>query len=1132
MHQTNDKTLSRQHLLDAIHADLIGPFRPQLNDEPVEEVLDLPPSRWYLTGFLAPQDAREIKADSDVDAPIDDELAAGADEDDEEADAADPSPKRRQFFPASMGLSVFLPPGSGGSVEATVRWADYEPVAHEDDKRAAPVWRRKPCAPAPVELPLDAKALIQGVPVPGVDGVRLVGQLREATAPGLPAGTHALAVFVVNERETLDRRLDQSYMFQVELELRSDIGFVPRPDRTGEGEGRDPDHKLADLQFRSKFDYAVGHGISVEIPEEQRSAAESGQPIHAVRTTWMPTHEVRRVVTHSEDGVVVAMEELAQLEDADAVRSALMPLVDAYGVWFEQQAAVPLDSPNREKTRTLVLQDAQRAKDRIQSGIERLANDPELLEAFRIANSAMATSALKRSPERYSDDKRPEWRLFQLAFVLLNIDGTSDPSHDDRDNVELIFFPTGGGKTEAYLGVIAFVLVLRRLRGQQRPDKGLGVAVILRYTLRLLTLDQLGRAATLICALEVMRRQDPEKLGDVRFTVGLWVGRTATANTMGQVKKKIDEYKASTWKDAPSPCPLTRCPWCGTEIDKNTLTYTPSKGPTEVTISCNNFRECDFSQKQHRDGLPVLFVDEHIYRELPSFIVATVDKFAMMPWRGETGMLFGRAQARDGRQFFGPMDAKPPRTAEALLDGLHPPELIVQDELHLISGPLGTMVGLYETAIEALCSRSGDDGKTFGPKILAATATVRRAREQIRSLFGRGEMALFPPPGIDDSETWFARVDHKSPGRLYLGVAAPGRSIKAISLRVYVALLCAAQKLYDQGGSPDQLADAYMTIAGYFNSLRELGGMRRLVEDDVRVRCSQVEKRLPASERGRDNPWFQNRKIQSEPVELTSRESTAKIAVAKARLDRPHADESHVDVLLASNMISVGVDIERLGLMVVCGQPKTTSEYIQATSRVGRLESKPGLVVTCLNVHKPRDRSHYERFAAYHDSFYRQVEAQSLTPFSGPALERGLVGTLVAMVRLLDPAMTPPAAAMDLGDHRALAEQVVKTIAQRAGRQPRATEQTVSTLEQRGKDLLDAWEMVIDNARQGAGKRSYSPFDKAKDAGKALLWTTLDEDDSMFGQPEAKFSAPTSMRDVEQTTHLWLERGKALGGRG
>ncbi len=395
-------------------------------------------------------------------------------------------------------------------------------------------------------------------------------------------------------------------------------------------------------------------------------------------------------------------------------------------------------------------------------------------------------------------------------------------------------------------------------------------------------------------------------------------------------------------------------------------------------------------------------------------------------------MLFGKVAAREGKKCFGPMD-RAPKGAVRLPNELDPPELIVQDELHLISGPLGTMVGLYETAIEWL-STARSDKKPVLPKVIASTATVRRARSQIQALFGRPSMSLFPPPGVDASETFFATLDAGHPGRLYLGIAAPGRPLKAILLRTYAVLLAAAQKQYKSGGPNDPAADAYMTLAGYFNSLRELGGMRRLVEDDVRKRCGNVEERIPYEHKGM-HPWGTNRTLEM-PVELTSREKAGAIKEAKDRLNRPHAAKEHVDVLLASNMISVGVDIDRLGLMVVAGQPKSTSEYIQASSRVGR--QHPGLVVTCFNVRRPRDRSHYERFVAYHESFYRYVEATSLTPFSSPALDRGLTGTLMAMTRLGHPVMTPPSAAMEIEAHRDLAETCVDVLAKRGGDKDRA----------------------------------------------------------------------------------------------
>jgi hypothetical protein len=356
--------------------------------------------------------------------------------------------------------------------------------------------------------------------------------------------------------------------------------------------------------------------------------------------------------------------------------------------------------------------------------------------------------------------------------------------------------------------------------------------------------------------------------------------------------------------------------------------------------------------------------------------------------------------------------------------------------------------------------------------------------------------------------------------------------MKDILRSSYVALLTAANKVYDPEGPEDQTADAYMTLAGYFNSLRELGGMRRLVEDEVRTRSAAVEDKRPVGFTG-EHPWFRNRLVQMEPVELTSREPTGRITESKARLARSYRSEGRVDVLLASNMISVGVDIDRLGLMVVAGQPKTTSEYIQASSRVGRQARWPGLVVTCFNVHKPRDRSHYERFASYHESFYRFVEATSVTPFSGPALDRGLAGTLVAMTRLGDLELTRPGAAMALGDHRDAGDRAAEAIALRAGAHTKLTseesEKLIASIRPRARNLLDAWEALAERARHAAANLAYSRFDREKDAGTPLLHTAEDPA-AEPGSDEAKFVAPTSMRDVEPSVHLWIER-KRLGAK-
>ena len=226
-----------------------------------------------------------------------------------------------------------------------------------------------------------------------------------------------------------------------------------------------------------------------------------------------------------------------------------------------------------------------------------------------------------------------------------------------------------------------------------------------------------------------------------------------------------------------------------------------------------------------------------------------------------------------------------------------------------------------------------------------------------------------------------------TPGRLYLGVCAPGTRLKAVLIRVYAAFMSAAQVLYEEYGTA---ADPWMTLVGYFNAMRELGGMRRVVEDAIRTRLEHMD------QRGLARRYIHPFSVE----ELTSRKDATDIPAILDRLElvfdpqvtaerkrkrETEAPKSGVakwplDVVLATNMISVGVDVNRLGLMVVAGQPKATAEYIQATSRVGRVF--PGIVCTVYNWARPRDLSHYERFEHYHATFYRQVEALSVTPFS------------------------------------------------------------------------------------------------------------------------------------------------------
>ncbi len=1171
----------RSGFLHVLRDDLVGPDPDDPRDAAhAAETLSAAPSHWYLTGFLAPtgqnaEDKEDDEAGADLGSAVDDPSDGEA-----EAPVA-----RRPVFPSSVGLSVLVRPEctrlSVRAVFATYTPVPAKPTTTRDvrsprtrDSSAPPAgatsgnspatsgsgaraseppdgeepslrvhWQRTP-HDFTETIPLDGKARFD-VPLSGFDDVSLRVVLRKVpeTEIGLvPPGTRYATIFLVNDRKPVQRpEQDRGYLFQVRFSIRCTEGFVPRPNLRGIRKEDDIDERVGDLHYRDAFEYAVGHGAAAW-------ASVKGQGEHVfceeVGTTWLPTAEIEKVVPCAVKDVELRMAELGKKRDAAGIHEALDKLVADYGEWIDRQAETDLSRwPTRADTASALLAAARTARDRIQRGIDLLATDETAREAFEIANQAMAAAQIQRekqkNPEAVKDGKFvPAWRPFQLAFLLMNMAAQRDPGDAEREIVDLIFFPTGGGKTEAYLGLAAFTLVLRRLT---HPGvQSAGVTVLMRYTLRLLTLDQLERAATLVCALEILRRADPDKLGPKRFSIGLWVGKGATPNRFGTDQDR-DETTAlhrvkAFRKDPdnnPSPVPIDKCPWCGADFTQDTFDLKPDyKAPQQLRIVCS--KKCDFRwKKEHPEGIPVLAVDDEIYRELPCFLIATVDKFAGLPWVGKTGLLLGRnATHHNALGFHGP--AQMPPDAKPLPSPLLPPDLVIQDELHLISGPLGTMVGLYETAMDHLMTRTleGEPGaKVVRPKIIASTATVRRAQAQIQALFGRRHVEIFPPPGPNRRTSFFAETvpTTRANARLYAGVAAPGRSMKVVLLRTYIALLSAAQKAFEEDSKS---ADPYMTLVGYFNSLRELGGSQRIVEEEVRARLLRAGLRHRV---GEVSAYFVDRRISDECVELTSRRTTDEVKVAKERLEQKfsEATKKHpaVDVALASNMISVGVDITRLGLMVVCGQPKTTAEYIQATSRVGRDDARPGLVVTLLNVHKPRDRSHFEHFAAYHQSFYRGVEATSVTPFSPRAVDRGLAGLVVALARLGHEALTPPDGAEKIAavkDQLGFVADVLATRAEvhRNGRpDDEPIDEVKAALRGRVEELLDLWSKVVNDDVSMDGL-SYQRFEEGNSSKRPLLRMPLDPDLASCKAHERAFVANRSMRDVEGTTDVYVAKLK------
>jgi hypothetical protein len=579
----------------------------------------------------------------------------------------------------------------------------------------------------------------------------------------------------------------------------------------------------------------------------------------------------------------------------------------------------------------------------------------------------------------------------------------------------------------------------------------------------------------------------------------------------------VRQFKADP-KGKPSPIPLENCPWCGTRFGADSFALLPNDDqPRELRIVCTNF-DCDFTRDR---PLPIVAVDEPIYRRLPAFLIATVDKFASLPWVGQAGALLGGADryAQDG--FYG---AAEPGKGKRLAQPLPPPDLVIQDELHLISGPLGTMAGLYEAAIEALATRTAD-GHAVRPKIVASTATVRRAQDQIQALFGRAQTQIFPPPGPDRRDAFFARTvpAAETPARLYLGIASQGRNPKVVMRRVVLALMGAAERAYrDAGGHKNTRnpADPYMTLLGYFNSLRELGGARRILEEEVQntVKAYGARRRI-----GEEPGLFQDRRTFSEVLELTSRVRTDEVAEARRRLEAPFHDSQRVDCAIATNMISVGLDIPRLGLMVVLGQPKTHAEYIQATSRVGRDDQRPGLVVTLFNMHKPRDRSHYERFRHYHETFYRSVEVGSVTPFAAGALDRGFAGALVGLARHVEPELTPPQGAERLPDvRRAVEERLLDAFLARVRQQPideDDRQQRLRSVQDRVVDLLDSWRKILDDYRAAGVALQYQKHELKQP--RPLLRDMLEK--AFESEHHRKFRANRSLRDVEPEVNLFLK---------
>lgn len=1145
----------RDELMDMVIRDLLGPAGGP--DEELSQYEDHAYQR-YLVGMLAPK-ASEIPGGEL------DELATSDGDEGEEGASESGVPAGSTYFPSSMGLS-FVVDTDTKDIVVDAEWGQYLRIksATQVQKNGNPanVWKRRLVNVPSLILPLKDGIIGSRQLHPNHPNIVLQGRMR------LTTDGWVVTLFMVNQQEERKRRgepKDEVWVFQPKIRIHgteSQPIFVHRKNAKIDLSKMDPltreETEILEMLYRHHREFAVGHGISIHatLPEPLSEHATH------VETEWVPTFDVQQQTPRSTDddenltGLTMDMKELSELPKVELIAS-LRHIEIAYQIWIKMET-VKLTIPGErltghEDAAKRTIDHCMTALQRIKAGIDLIEDKPLAEEAFRFANRAMwqqrihtTFSRKVRKKEIKVEDgvgtmdvaENRSWRLFQLAFVLLNLPSLTDLHHPDRSHetdavADLLWFATGGGKTEAYLGLTAYTLALRRLQGVVEGRRGdHGIAVLMRYTLRLLTLQQFQRATALICACETIRRADIGKWGEIPFRLGLWVGNKTTPNTLAAAANSLRQKSVGGRpSNSGTPRQITSCPWCGSEIKEQHLRVyeAPSDIGRCVTYCGDNLGRCEFTERNSpKEGLPVMVVDEEIYRRPPSLLIATVDKFAQMPWKGETQMLFGKVnEVCDRHGFLSPEieDGKshPSRNGLPSVKNrphacLRPPDLIIQDELHLISGPLGSMVGLYETAVDELCSWQVD-GKKVRPKVVASTATIRRAPDQVQKLFVR-KLEVFPPQGTSIRDSFFAiqrPASPEYPGRRYIGISAFGRRYPVAMIRSYVSHMAAAQVLYDKY---DRLADPWMTLAGYFNSIRELAGTRRLVEDDIRARLRDADQRGLAKRRIRSLEELTSRKSGTdipkilERLEATFDKTLEAQRAADRKEGKPASSSVPYDVVLATNMISVGVDIERLGLMLVAGQPKNTSEYIQATSRVGRSADGPGLICTVFNWARPRDLSHYERFEHYHDTFYKHVEALSVTPFSARALDRGMSGVMAGLMRLSDDHLNGNLKAGEVADVDPLWAKVFEIMSTRG---ENATHDPVVAI--RIKEMLnrrrDEWLSRAHNQKDH--KLGYKPEGGAT---VGLLEQASDKDWEMF-------TCLNSLRDVEGTVDLVLDQRPA-----
>ena len=951
----------REKLVNWLRQQLIGPAG--------EGELGVSPLVRYPTGVLYPIEPGESGID-----PASPDLAEVPDstrlEDQEEetlaTDAAEgeslaqPARRRRYVPPSSVGFSFCVRGDVRLSITASA--AIYRATDDRDEFGQFQARRYE-------RTPLDEQTLTWSISDPS--NQRIWGNQAGIDVRARPHRHGTIVTVTMVNRGELARnapprqraveRVNKS-LFEARLECAVKGGQLVEYPRVDPSLLTEEEQEL-ELQYRDRRIYAVGHGAAVdwEVPTE-------GVP--RIRSEFIPCVEVP--ITTNAIGEGDGREDVLEFGRlAEATRpDELQRFVDGYGHWIAKQQgeARAIERPAEKAAAGRICDRMTESLERMEGSVRLLRNDAQVAESFRLANRAMREQMRRADRVQTKEtEEEPRWRPFQLAFLLTVMESAIREENAFRDVLDLIWFPTGGGKTEAYLGLVAFLIVWRRLK---YPASGGGTSAFMRYTLRLLTRQQFERAARMVCALELIRRDDPERLGDEPISVGMWVGGGGSPNRFEEAMQYAQEIAGGSAM-ARHALVLDSCPWCGTHLD-------PVRGYQatldDFHVHCVNTK-CEFGRD--RRPLPCNVVDEALYKNPPSLLIATIDKFARVAWEERSGAFFGGATRR-----------------------CRPPELVIQDELHLVTGPLGSVAGLSEAGFDTLLTQRG-----VRPKYIASTATIRMAKEQVRRLYAR-DLAVFPPPGLTCDDSYFSHTDRSRPGRLYIGYLAPLLDQQHCLAPLAAALLAAPLTVFDDDADREALVDAWWTQVLFHGSLRGVGSShnafltdvrefgRRLLDEFQAAQRSGDDESQDRSESKGDASRFQNLRIE----QLTSMQPAEKNSETFDRLTKPVGEANYLDAVLATNMVSVGLDVARLALMVVNGQPLTTAEYIQATSRVGRAEV-PGLIVANYYRHQARSLSHYESFHPYHESFYRFVEPSSVTPYTYQVRTRALHAALVIALR-------------------------------------------------------------------------------------------------------------------------------------